>query len=161
MVLFFFFFFLRNKDLSTCISWRGKGQPTPGFLPGKCHGHRSLAGYSPRGLKESDTTERPRVITRIGEFAFHTLNLGVGGGPQPERLISWPLTHQVSCLSHSMCPAGTPSLRAPRSPAATPLTSPPTTTASTAASTSPITASATTPGPTTCTTRRRGCTPPG
>ena len=28
------------------------------FLPGEPHGQRSLAGYSPRGCKESDTTER-------------------------------------------------------------------------------------------------------
>ena len=27
------------------------------FLPGKCHGPRSPAGYSPWGCKESDTTE--------------------------------------------------------------------------------------------------------
>ena len=27
--------------------WRSKWQPTPGFLPGKSHGQRSLAGYSP------------------------------------------------------------------------------------------------------------------
>ena len=39
------------------ISWRKKWQPTPEFLPGKSHGQRSLAGYSPRGRKESDTTE--------------------------------------------------------------------------------------------------------
>ena len=32
-------------------------QPTPVFLPGESHGQRSLAGYSPWGLKESDTTE--------------------------------------------------------------------------------------------------------
>ena len=30
----------------------------PGFLPGESHGQRSLAGYSPGGCKESDTTER-------------------------------------------------------------------------------------------------------
>ena len=29
------------------IPWRRKWQPTPVFLPGKSHGHRSLAGYSP------------------------------------------------------------------------------------------------------------------
>ena len=29
------------------IPWRGKWQPTPVFLPGKSHGQRSLAGYSP------------------------------------------------------------------------------------------------------------------
>ena len=32
-------------------------QLTPVFLPGEFHGQRSLAGYSPRGHKESDTTE--------------------------------------------------------------------------------------------------------
>ena len=32
--------------------------PTPVFLPGKPHGQRSLAGYSPWGLKELDTTEQ-------------------------------------------------------------------------------------------------------
>ena len=36
----------------------GKWQPTPVFLSGKFRGQRSLVGYSPRGLKESDTTER-------------------------------------------------------------------------------------------------------
>ena len=40
------------------IPWRRKWQPTPVFLPGESHGQRSLAGYSPRGHKESDTTER-------------------------------------------------------------------------------------------------------
>ena len=39
------------------IPWRRKWQPTPGFLPGESHGQRSLAGYSPWGPKESDTTE--------------------------------------------------------------------------------------------------------
>ena len=39
------------------IPWRRKWQPTPVFLPGECHGQRSLAGYSPQGRKESDTTE--------------------------------------------------------------------------------------------------------
>ena len=31
--------------------------PTPVLLPGKSHGQRSLAGYSPQGCKESDTME--------------------------------------------------------------------------------------------------------
>ena len=33
------------------IPWSRKWQPTPGFLPGKSHGQRSLAGYSPWGCK--------------------------------------------------------------------------------------------------------------
>ena len=39
------------------IPWRRAWQPSPGFLPGESHGQRSLAGYSPWGCKESDTTE--------------------------------------------------------------------------------------------------------
>ena len=31
--------------------------PTPVFWPGLLHGRRSLTGYSPRGQKESGTTE--------------------------------------------------------------------------------------------------------
>ena len=50
------------------ILWRRKWQPTPVLLPGKSHGQRSTVGYSPRGLKESDTTERlhlQRVKTTV------------------------------------------------------------------------------------------------
>ena len=36
-----------------------KGMPTtPVFLPGEFHGQRSLAGFSPRGCKESDMNEQ-------------------------------------------------------------------------------------------------------
>ena len=34
-----------------------KWQPTPVFFPEKYQGQRSLVGYNPWGLKESDTTE--------------------------------------------------------------------------------------------------------
>ena len=33
------------------LHWRRKWQPTPVFLPGESHGQRSLAAYSPWGLK--------------------------------------------------------------------------------------------------------------
>ena len=36
----------------------GGGGDSPVFLLGESHGQRSLAGYSPWGWKESDTTER-------------------------------------------------------------------------------------------------------
>ena len=39
------------------IPWRRIWQPAPIFLPGKFHGQRSLADYSSRGRKVSDTTE--------------------------------------------------------------------------------------------------------
>ena len=34
------------------------------ILPGESHGQRSLAGYSPWGHKESDTTERLSTYTQ-------------------------------------------------------------------------------------------------
>ena len=40
------------------LLWRRKWQPILVSLPGKSHGQRSLAGYSPWGHKELDTTER-------------------------------------------------------------------------------------------------------
>ena len=39
------------------IPWRKAWQPTPVFLLGEFQRLRTLAGYSPQGLKESDTTE--------------------------------------------------------------------------------------------------------
>ena len=39
------------------IPWGRKWQPTPGLLPGKFHGLRSLVGYSPWGCRELDMTE--------------------------------------------------------------------------------------------------------
>ena len=35
------------------IPWRRKWQPTPVFLPGKPHGQKSPAGYSPQGHTET------------------------------------------------------------------------------------------------------------
>ena len=50
--------------------WRRQWHPTPVLLPGKSHGRRSLAGCSPWGLEESDTTEQlPFTFT----FHFHAL----------------------------------------------------------------------------------------
>ena len=47
------------------ISWRKKCQPTSVFLPGESHGQRSLVGYSPRGRKELDMTERLHLHVHI------------------------------------------------------------------------------------------------
>ena len=41
---------------------RRKWKLTPVFLPGKSHGQRSLAGYSPWSHKESDTTEHACTV---------------------------------------------------------------------------------------------------
>ena len=61
---------------------RRQWHPTPVLLPGKSHG-RSLVGYSPWGLWESDTTERLH-------FHFSLLGIGEGNGN--------PL--QCSCLEN-------------------------------------------------------------
>ena len=39
------------------IPWRRAQQPTPVLSPREAYGQRSLAGYSPQGRKELDTTE--------------------------------------------------------------------------------------------------------
>ena len=53
--------------------WRRRWHPTPVLLPGKSHGWRSLVGFSPWGLKESDTTERLH-------FHFSLSCIGEGNG---------------------------------------------------------------------------------
>ena len=45
------------------IPCRREWQPMPVFLPGEFHGQRNLAGYSPWGHKESDTTEGLTLLT--------------------------------------------------------------------------------------------------
>ena len=45
------------RSLVRKIPWKRAWQSTPVFLPGESHGQRSLAGYSPQGCKESNTTE--------------------------------------------------------------------------------------------------------
>ena len=47
------------------IPWRRAWKPIPVFLPGESHGQRSLAGYSPWGHEEFDTTERLSTYTCI------------------------------------------------------------------------------------------------
>ena len=49
------------------IPWRRKRQPTPVFLPGKVHGQRSLAGYSPWSREELDTWMQTRGFQGDGQ----------------------------------------------------------------------------------------------
>ena len=42
------------------------------ILPGKSHGQRSLVGYSPRGHKESDTTERLHFLLKSSHSSKNT-----------------------------------------------------------------------------------------
>ena len=55
-----------------------KCQPTPAFLPGKSHGQRSLARYSPWGHKQSDMTWQlnsnkiDKYRNRLVKFLLHS-----------------------------------------------------------------------------------------
>ena len=55
------------KMLSTWV-WARKWKPTPVFLPGKSHGQRDLAGYSPQGCRELETTKQLNNKTRYNGF---------------------------------------------------------------------------------------------
>src|SRR5574341_183548 len=65
------------------VPQRRQWHPTPGLLPGKSHGGRSLVGCRPWGRKESDTTEQLH-------FHFSLSCIGEGNGN--------PL--QCSCLEN-------------------------------------------------------------
>ena len=54
------------------IPWRRKWQPPLVFSPGKSHGQRSLAGFSPWGNKESDMTRQ--LNTHEGTFTYKNLS---------------------------------------------------------------------------------------
>ena len=51
------------------IPWRREWQPTPVFLPGESHEQRSLVGYNPWDLRESDTTEQ-LTLTSLSDKEF-------------------------------------------------------------------------------------------
>ena len=44
--------------------WRRAWQPTPVFLPRESHGQRSMVGYSPQGVTESNTTEMTQYVAQ-------------------------------------------------------------------------------------------------
>ena len=54
--------------------WRREWQPTPVFVPGEFHGQRSLAGCSPWGHKQWDTTE----WLTLSHFPIYSLEWGSG-----------------------------------------------------------------------------------
>jgi len=67
---------MRGKGLCSLDSakkQRRQWHPTPVLLPGESHGWRSLAGCSPWGLEESDTTNRTRLSDFTFTFQFHAL----------------------------------------------------------------------------------------
>ena len=65
--------------------WRRAWEPTPVLLPGESHGQRSLAGYSPRGCRESDMTEATQYTRRQYE-----INMRIGKKEQTQTSLQFP-----------------------------------------------------------------------
>ena len=59
---------------------RREWQPIPVFLPGKFQGQRSLAGYIPRGRKESDMTEGLSMPSEGQKWTASVVGNQKGGG---------------------------------------------------------------------------------
>ena len=70
------------------IPWRRERLPTPVFLPGEFHGHRSLAGYSPWDHIELDTTERLTHMHTHNEFGITwSSHRTQTGRPSPSEIV--------------------------------------------------------------------------
>ena len=75
------------------ISWRREWLPIPVFLPGEAHGQGSLAGYSPWGRKESDTTGR-LTFPFHGHSSFSFLRALGATAACPQQLTPRSSTHR-------------------------------------------------------------------
>ena len=74
---------------------------TPAILPGESHGQRSLAGYSPWGHKEPDTTEYT-MQTCMYKLQFVVLDFGKKTGKKNDQRIN---LHKVAEKSNYQEPA--------------------------------------------------------
>ena len=77
--------------------WRRAQQPTPVSLPGESHGQRSLAGYSPRGRTESDTTEVTDTHTVCGHPSERYTNSSSPKSSNPASTESTSFVHSCPC----------------------------------------------------------------
>ena len=77
----------------------------PVFLPGKFHGQRHLAGYSPWGCQESDTTEHVCGSSCPGTLGPEALSAGPrlrGRGPARTSERNWDFSRSALTLHHSV-----------------------------------------------------------
>ena len=87
------------------IPWRRKWQPTPVFLPGKFHGQRSLAGYSPRGRRVGHHWASERACSKskgnTGERILSPAPPSGNSGSAPNLLLEHPGSRVMpSALTH-------------------------------------------------------------
>ena len=82
------------------IPWKRKGQHTPGCLPGKSHGQRSLVGCSPWGHKRverySETKQQATTATPCPTKVWSDQSLSVPA--------AFPSVHslRICCFAHSL-----------------------------------------------------------
>ena len=79
------------------IPYRKKGLPTPIFLPGKSHGQRSLASYSPWGCKESEATEHACTLILSGPAIVH-LYIQLLSAKGKELSLEMSMSSSIFCL---------------------------------------------------------------
>ena len=85
------------------IPWKRSWTPTPVFLPGKSHGQRSLARYTPEGCKELDMTEGAILECEVKwALGSITMNKARGGDGIPVELFRILRDDAVKVL-HSIC----------------------------------------------------------
>ena len=89
------------------IPWSTKWQPTPVFLPGKFHGQRSLAGYSPWGHKETQMTEwaskmwvnrhlkRAWKLSKLDENDKPLDSKSLSSRPQAQKIVNKTIMHII------------------------------------------------------------------
>ena len=65
----------RFGEVCYALRYNRKWQPTPVLLPKKCHGQRSLVGYSPWVCKESYTTEQLHFSLRYNYYSKRNIIL--------------------------------------------------------------------------------------
>ena len=76
---------------------RREWQPSPVFLPGEFHGQRSLAGYSPWGHKDVDTTEQltTSVICHINKLKNQNHMIILMEAEKPSEKIQHPFIIKI------------------------------------------------------------------
>ena len=82
------------RSLGQKDPWRWKWQPTPVLLPGESHGWRSLVGYSPRGRKESDTTEGLHLGTYLRYSKVYYMCTEINEDHYIKHQIYWKKLHE-------------------------------------------------------------------
>ena len=79
--------------------WRRAWQPAPLFLPGESHGQRTLAGYSPWGNKESNTTEHTCTPTHTREWIVTELETLNKNETQKDQGFMWQTKSSCATLT--------------------------------------------------------------